>query len=722
GNGDGTFQAPIEIAPAGTARPSVVLSDFNGDGYPDAAFGAAYGLTQIFFNNGGSSFSSGNAIDEASRYDAGLVAGDVDKDGDMDLIAVDATGAGAALYLNTNRGQFNYSGIIGASGTALYSALVFDADADGLVDLFTGGLSNTFYRNTATTTGTPPTGDIVNYAAIPFGSGARNTLALALGDLNADGRADLVEVNNREADLVYLNTGDAAMPFASSIAFGGAAPDSNDVATAAVIADFNGDAAPDLIVGSIAPLNSTTFGGAKRIYVNGGSGTGYFGGGSTAIGSGGESTNKMVAGDVNGDGKTDFIAGNGKTYVDLLTQSKTYTPQINKLYIGDGAGGFTEQNIGTQVDFTSSLALAELNGDMKLDLVVGNRYDSADPLNSRPVRLYLNNGTATPFSVAPLDVGVDTLSTSDLVIGDVSGDGYPDLIVAKTHGQTIVYINNQTADPFTGVSPLYVTAATEPQGGKLVRADVNKDGWMDIVQVIPPNVDDPLNPIYYPVMAYINTASSTDPFNSAFGGQTGVVLAYGSEDWFAGLNGDVNADGTVEIIAGNGTNGPSKIFLPAFSPPAVVSSAPITAPYTIARATLSFTGSVPTNTSVEFYLTNGTMFKKIIPDQEYVFPAYSTDLQWKAYLRSASPSISPRIDSVTVTYLPPNQPPNVFVAPTMNVDEGAAVSLDASGAVDPDGTVVSWSWAQTGGTSVTLAGADTAIATMQDLMRLNNEA
>mgnify|MGYP001594928908 FL=1 len=60
---------------------------------------------------------------------------------------------------------------------------------------------------------------------------------------------------------------------------------------------------------------------------------------------------------------------------------------------------------------------------------------------------------------------------------------------------------------------------------------------------------------------------------------------------------------------------------------------------------------------------------------------------------------------------PANQAPVANAGADSSVDEGSAVTLDGSASADPDGSITAYEWTQTGGTAVTLAGADTVIAT-----------
>ena len=149
----------------------------------------------------------------------------------------------------------------------------------------------------------------------------------------------------------------------------------------------------------------------------------------------------MALGDVDGDGDLDLVAGN--------------FDGTNRLYLNNGTAdpfnGVTGTNISGDAQQTYSIALGDVDGDGDLDLVAGNM--------SQANRLYLNNGTADPFSgVTGTNISGDAHATCSIALGDVDGDGDLDL-VAGNWGQTNrLYLNNGTADPFNGVTGIDISS------------------------------------------------------------------------------------------------------------------------------------------------------------------------------------------------------------------------------------------------------------------------
>ncbi|MBN2257498.1 MAG: VCBS repeat-containing protein, partial [Anaerolineaceae bacterium] len=95
---------------------------------------------------------------------------------------------------------------------------------------------------------------------------------------------------------------------------------------------------------------------------------------------------------------------------------------------GAFAPGLSGTSTSSDAHDTYSIALGDVDGDGDLDLVAGN-YAQAN-------RLYLNNSSANPFSgVSGSDISSDAHDTYSIALGDVDGDGDLDL-VAGNYGQT----------------------------------------------------------------------------------------------------------------------------------------------------------------------------------------------------------------------------------------------------------------------------------------------
>jgi hypothetical protein len=351
GNGDGTFQAAVGYSSGGLYATSVAVADL-GNGHPDIVVAncgtnsnaCANGSVDVLLGDGTGNFTAQTPISLGAYGASSVAIGDLNGDLKPDLIISVTCGTAPA----------------GCAGVLL-------GNGDGTFG-----------------------------AEVTYSSGGNDPLAVAVEDVNADGKLDVVVANNCNVGCtassvgVLLGNGDGTLQAVSNYDPGGLFPQS------VVIADVNGDGKPDIIA-----ANSSTSGvvddGDVGVLLGNGDGTfqaavhypsGSFGAASVAVA------------DVNGDGKPDVVVVNCSG-----TASSCAGPLAGGVgvLLGNGDGTFqTAVTYGSGANTPFGVAVGDLNGDGKPDIVAANCFSKICGAANGSVGVLLNTSlTVTATALVP---------------------------------------------------------------------------------------------------------------------------------------------------------------------------------------------------------------------------------------------------------------------------------------------------------------------------------
>ena len=410
GNGDGTFQAAVSYSlPAENTANAVAIADLNGDGYPDLAIASRYSASVfVLLGNGDGTFKAPVEYNSGGIFGTSVAIADLNGDGHPDLVVTDACQYTSecnfgivGVLLGKGNGTFYPAVVYRTGGYYATSVAIGDVNGDGKLDLVVTNLC-VIYQTECTGFFSGPVsvmlgnGDGTFEGPVGYGSGGEYPVSIAIADLNGDGHPDLAVVNESDQVGVLLGNGDGTFQPPVSYASGGYG------ATSVAIGDLNGDAKLDLAVSNDFN-NSTTYGfGTLGVLLGNGDSTFQS---AVSFLTAEYLSNSVAIADLNGDGKPDLLVA------DYCEGMNGNCPSENTL------AGTVGVFLNNSTAATTTSLISSLNPSVygqKITWTATVTSTGGTPPNGETVTFY--NGLNV-LGTAPLSEGIASLTKSSLNSG-----------------------------------------------------------------------------------------------------------------------------------------------------------------------------------------------------------------------------------------------------------------------------------------------------------------
>ena len=443
--GDGSVWTKVDVAIAFDGPVDAELGDIDGDGDPDIVAGAADGDEVAWWSNtaGDGSVWSKTSVDAA--FDASSVGClDIDGDGDLDILGTSFAGNLVSWWENTSGdGSAWAEHPVTVAFTGLEDAIARDVDADGDVDvLFAASSSGSIGWSENVS------GDGLTWIDHLIGDSLTSPEAIRAFDLDLDGDLDAIVADSSGYSVSWWENLDSAgsswieRPVAA--AAGSAA--------AVAVGDIDGDGDFDFVA-SDSSGDEIAWWENETLHRSAVFPTEY------AIDGSFDGVWSVYAADMDGDGDLDVL-GSAVIADDIAWWENS---------VGDGTA-WTEHTVDESFNGARLVFAGDVDGDGDLD-VLGAAFDADD------IAWWENtSGDGTAWTKYTIDGSFD--GATSVYASDVDGDGDLDVLGTAAIDGDIAWWENTAGD---GTAWTEHTVDDSFNGSSVYAADVDGDGDTDVL-------------------------------------------------------------------------------------------------------------------------------------------------------------------------------------------------------------------------------------------------
>jgi hypothetical protein len=510
GYGNGTFSSQTTYSTGNNSDPiSVAVADFNNDNRLDVAV-ANNGTNNvgIFLGYGNGTFS--NQLNFSTGPDSGprsIAVGDFNNDSRLDIVVANCWTYNAGIFLGYGDGTFSNQTIYSTGrGSGPYDAVVGDLNNDGRLDIVVTLNSNAAivvflgYGN----------GTFFRQGTYSTGSNS-NPHACVLGDVNNDNQLDVAVSDGYNGNVaVLLGYGDGSFSNERSYSTG-----SYSSLPSIAFGDFNNDSILDIVVANNSTNMIDVFLGFT--YIDG------FLEGTCSTGSSSHPRG-VTLGNFNKDAQLDiFMANYGLDNVEILLGDTNTTYSMQMMF-----------PTGT-LSLPTSIAVGDFNNDSELDIAVANSA-------SENVGVLYGYGNGSYASPEMCSTGSGSIPQS-MSVGDFNNDKRLDIVVADSGTDSVLTLLRYDTGAF-GNQTVYLTG-TDSQPMTVAVGDFNNDSQLDFVVANGGNDN---------IGVFLGLGNGT------FSSQTTYSTGSGSYPWDIAVA-DFNKDSHLDIVVCNHWGSTIGIFL-----------------------------------------------------------------------------------------------------------------------------------------------------------------